>query len=93
MYQKALNGYLKDAMEKVSFWFQNALEKNYKDWLGNVEPFLIEDYYESSMPNDINTMLIQQLDLTNYANDDRFSREILNFLLKQSSNFIDSLKG
>lgn len=61
MYEKALNGYLKDSMEKVSFWFQNALDKNYKDWLANVEPFLIEDFYESSLPNDINTMLIQQV--------------------------------
>lgn len=93
MYQKTLNGFLNYEMEKVSFLFQNALEKNFKDWLSNIEPFLIEDYYESSMPNDINTMLIQQLDLINYANDDRFSREILNFFLKQLSNFIDNLKG
>lgn len=61
MYRKALDGYLNYTMEKVAFWFQNALEKNFKEWLSNVEPFIIEEYFESSMPNDINTMLIQQV--------------------------------
>lgn len=61
MYTKALDGYLNYTMEKVTFWFQNALEKNYKEWLSNVEPYVIDDYFESKLPNDINTMLIQQV--------------------------------
>ena len=34
-----------------------------------------------------------KLDLINYANDDRFSRETIAFLLNQLGNFIDLLKG
>ena len=36
---------------------------------------------------------IIKLDLINYANDERFAREILKYLLNQLSNFIDNLRG
>lgn len=52
-------------MRKVTMWFQNALEKNFKEWLSDVQPMIIEGYSESSMPNDINTMLIQQVNRIN----------------------------
>jgi len=45
------------------------------------------------MPDDINTMLVSQLDLITVANDDRFAREVLKFMLNQLSNFTDNLKG
>jgi hypothetical protein len=47
--------------KRISVWFQNALEKNFNEWLSKVTPFTIEGNFESSMPNDINTMLIQQV--------------------------------
>ena len=37
-------------------------------------------------------MLIQQLDLNSYANDDRFSKEILVLVTNQLASFIDILK-
>jgi hypothetical protein len=60
-YKKALDAYLEYTKTKVAFWFQNALEKNFNEWLKDVKPFTIEGFYESSMPNDINTMLIPQV--------------------------------
>lgn len=65
MYKRALDGYLDFTMRKVTVWFQNALEKNFKEWLSDVQPMIIEGYSESSMPNDINTMLIQQVNRIN----------------------------
>lgn len=62
-YSKALDGHLDYTMQKISFWFQNAMEKNFNEWLSNVAPYTIEGFFESSMPNDINTMLIQQVQI------------------------------
>lgn len=90
-YYKALAKHIEITSNKISFWFKNALDKNYVEWQSNTMPYTIEGNFESSMPNDINTMLIQQLDLINYANDDRFSKETLKFLLSQLSNFVESL--
>ena len=92
-YNRVLEGHMESTAKKISFWFQNALQKNYDEWLKNVQPYEIEGYFESSLPNDINTMLSQQLDLINYANDDRFSKETLRFIVNQLANFIDLLKG
>lgn len=47
----------------VSMWFSNAMEKNVKEWLVCTSPFTIEGNFESSLPNDINSMLFQQLQL------------------------------
>lgn len=116
-FSKALNAHLDHTKNKIAFWFQNAMEKNFKEWLSNVTPYTIEGNFESSMPNDINTMLIQQvflncavlnqklknnnlsfcfffkLDLINYVNDDRFSKETLKILIEQLNGFIELLKG
>lgn len=92
-YHKALVKHIEVTSNKIQFWFSNALDKNYVEWQSNTMPYTIEGNYESSMPNDINTMLIQQLDLINYANDDRFSKETLRFLLNQLSNFVGSLRS
>jgi hypothetical protein len=91
-YKLVLDGHMDVTAKKISFWFQNAMEKNYNEWLKNVQPYMIEDYFESSLPNDINTMLSQQLDLINYANDDRFSKETLRFIVNQLANFVELLK-
>lgn len=90
-YYKALAKHIEVTQNKISFWFQNALDKNYIEWQSNTMPYTIEGNFESSMPNDINTMLIQQLDLINFANDERFSKETLKFLLNQLSNFVGAL--
>ena len=60
-YYKALNSHMEFTMKKISFWFQNAMEKNYTEWQSNIMPYTIEGCFESSMPNDINTMLVQQV--------------------------------
>jgi len=92
-YFKALAKHIEVTQSKISMWFQNAIDKNYLEWQSNVLPYTIEGNYESSMPNDINTMLIQQLDLINFANDDRFSKETLKFLLGQLSSFVETLRS
>lgn len=92
-YYKALGKHIEVTQGKIASWFHNAMEKNYIEWQSNVMPYTIEGNYESSMPNDINTMLIQQLDLINFANDDRFSKETLKFLLSQLGNFVVTLKS
>lgn len=60
-YYKALSKHIEVTQGKIATWFHNALEKNYIEWQSNVMPYTIEGNYESSMPNDINTMLIQQV--------------------------------
>lgn len=60
-YHLALSKHIENTKNKISFWFQNALEKNYLEWQSNIMPYTIEGNYESSMPNDINSMLIQQV--------------------------------
>jgi hypothetical protein len=60
-FSKALSAHLDHTKNKIAFWFQNAMDKNFKEWLSNVTPYTIEGNFESSMPNDINTMLIQQV--------------------------------
>lgn len=62
MYKKVLDGHLDYTMSNMVLWFKNALEKNFKEWLTNAKPKIIEGYQESSMPDDINTMLISQVD-------------------------------
>lgn len=91
-YHIALSKHIENTKNKISFWFQNALDKNYREWQSNIMPYTIEGNYESSMPNDINSMLIQQLDLINLANDKRFSKETLKFLINQLSNFVEMLR-
>ena len=60
-YNKALEAHSVYSKKRISFWFKNAIEKNVNEWLSNVTPYTIEGNFESSMPNDINTMLIQQV--------------------------------
>jgi hypothetical protein len=60
-YKRVLEGHMEYTAKRISVWFQNALEKNFNEWLSKVTPFTIEGNFESSMPNDINTMLIQQV--------------------------------
>lgn len=93
-YQRALSAHIDSAGGKMAFWFQNAMDKNFNEWHStNFQPMVFNECYESNMPNDINTMLIQQLDLNNYANDDRFSKEILKMVISQLHNFIEILKS
>ncbi len=66
-YKLVLDSHMDVTAKKISFWFQNAMEKNYADWLKNAEPYTIEDYFESNLPNDINTMLSQQVFLNFYT--------------------------
>ena len=65
-YRRVLNSYLEVADKEISFLFQNAMEKNYRDWHQNVTPYSIEGFSESTLPNDINTMLIQKVYLSKY---------------------------
>jgi hypothetical protein len=60
-YGKVLEGHIDVTSKKILFWFQNAMDKNYNEWLSKVEPYVIDGNYESSLPNDINTMLSQQV--------------------------------
>lgn len=92
-YMMALDKHIEVTQNKISFWFQNAIDKNYVEWQSNTMPYTIEGNFESSMPNDINTMLIQQLDLINFANDDRFAKETLKFLLSELNSFVLTLAG
>ena len=91
-YMMALNSHIEFTKTKISFWFENAMRKNYLEWTNSVAPITIEGYYESSMPNDIYSMLVQQLELMNFANDDRFSKETLKFLMNELNMFVDILK-
>ena len=90
-YHKALGKHIEGTSHKISTWFQNTIDKNYLEWQSNTKPYTIEGNYESNLPNDINTMLIQQLDLINYVNDDRFSKETLRFLINQLTSFCETL--
>ena len=92
-FMRALNAHIAFQSKKISTWFQNALEKNFEEWQSSVTPHLIEGNFESSMPNDINTMLVQQLDLINHVNDERFSKRTLEFLLAELNSFVDQFKG
>lgn len=85
-YNKAVDGHLDYTMKKISFWFQNAMEKNYNEWISNVAPYTIEGYFESSMPNDINTMLIQQVDL-NFLRKKLLCEFDINLEFKNSDDF------
>lgn len=87
-----MSSHIEVAASKMAYWFQNAMEKNFNEWHSNYQPMVLGECYESNMPNDINTMLIQQLDLNSYANDDRFSKEILKLVINQLNNFVEILK-
>ena len=58
---RALDEHIDYTRKRISLWFQNAMDKNVKDWIASTTPYTIEGNFESSMPNDINTMLIQQV--------------------------------
>ncbi len=93
-YQKALSAHIECVGRKMAMWFNNAMDKNFNEWhSSNYQPIVFNECYESNMPNDINTMLIQQLDLNSYANDDRFSKEILKLIINQLNNFVDYLRN
>lgn len=64
-YQKALNKHIEGSQHKINTWFQNTIDKNYVEWQSNTKPYAIEGNYESNLPNDINTMLIQQVSYSN----------------------------
>lgn len=61
-YSIVLNKHIEYTQQRMPIWLQNALDKNTGEWsivFRFVEDF--EGHYESSMPNDINSMLIQQV--------------------------------
>ena len=60
-YQMALAEHMIYTEKRISVWFKNAMDKNIKEWHNNTQPHSIDGTFESSMPNDINTMLIQQV--------------------------------
>lgn len=93
-YKRALDAHIEYTTGKMTSWFQKAMDKNFEEWLSTTyQPLVFNDCYESNMPNDINTMLIQRLDLNNYANDDRFSKETLKLVISQLICFLDILKS
>lgn len=60
-YKLALDRYLEYTNSNIKVWFQNTLAKNYNEWLTNKEPLLIDGCYESNIPNDLYSMLFQQV--------------------------------
>ena len=60
-YMKTVNGHLDFTIKRTTFMFQNVLDKNYIEWQSNVQPQLYDGNYESSLPNDLNSMLTQQV--------------------------------
>ncbi len=90
-YQKALNSYVENASNTMTKWFQNAMDKHFNEWISE-DPKMFDEY-ESNMPIDINSMLIQQLDLISYANDDRFAKETLKLINNKLNIFVENLKS
>ena len=90
-YQRALNCYVENASNTMTKWFQNAMEKNFKEWVSE-DPNMFDEY-ESNLPIDVNTMLIQQLDLISYVNDDRFAKEVLKIINSKLNIFVENLKS
>lgn len=62
-YKKALDGFLDFTSKKVALVLNNVLDKNFKEWLSNDPPLLIEGYYESIMPNDVSAIILQKVNL------------------------------
>jgi exocyst complex component 3 len=92
-YSSVLNSHIDYTKRTTSLWLNRAMETNYNDWINNKKPLNIDGQFESNLPNDLNTMLIQQLDLINYANDDRFEVATLKLLVGQLEAFTDLLRN
>jgi hypothetical protein len=63
-YNQVLTKYIEYKQQIMPVWLQNALDKNAMEWtviLDHKPRQDFEGYYESSMPNDINSMLNQQV--------------------------------
>jgi hypothetical protein len=60
-FKKAVNGFLNYMNNQMNGWLTNTIDKNFGEWLAGKKTIEIEGYYESNLPNDINTMLIQQV--------------------------------
>lgn len=61
MYANALESFLSYKIGIVASWFSNALAKSYSEWMSGVKPLLIDEYFESTLPNDLNAIMIQQV--------------------------------
>ena len=91
-FERALFEHTEFSKKRITSWFQNTLEKNVTDWTECIEPTLIEGNFESSLTNDLNTMIVQQIELVIHVNDERFSKETLKYLINQLNVFVDMLK-
>ncbi|RNA29859.1 exocyst complex component 3 [Brachionus plicatilis] len=92
-YKFSLDRYLEYTNSNIKMWFQNTLSKNYNEWLTNKEPLLIDGCYESNIPNDLYSMLFQQLTFTDLVKDDRFFKEFVKYILSNLNIFHESLRG
>jgi hypothetical protein len=63
-YNEVLTKHIEYTQQRMPVWLQNALDKNATEWeviLDRKPHEDFEGYYESIMPNDINSMLNQQV--------------------------------
>jgi hypothetical protein len=91
-YRYILDCHIKYRRERLSFFFQNALDKNVGEWT-QMPSSNNDGHYQMALSNDVNTIVNQEVFLINTANDERFTRETIKLLLDQLGSFITNLKG
>ena len=61
-YEYLIEKHIEYDRQRVSLWLQNVLEKNSAEWFTKTVPIPnSEGHYESNMPNDINSIIMQQV--------------------------------
>lgn len=60
-FRKALDGHLEYDQRRFNKLFAKTIDKNFGEWITNIEPIEIEGCYESNLPNDINPILVENV--------------------------------